>query len=83
MAPVDSVTGRLERILAAKEARRKELAALPYAEKVRIVVQLQAMAAPILRARGRNVEPWDLPPATPEPTGLVGPAQPGYPSSRR
>ncbi len=53
-------------MLAAKEARRRKLAALPFPEKVRVVVRLQQMAIPILRARGRNVRAWELeaPPAS-------------------
>ena len=50
----------LLRILAAKEARRRKLAALSFPEKVRIVVKLQQMAAPLLRAQGRSVRPWTL-----------------------
>ncbi len=47
-------------LLAAKAARRRMLAALPYPEKVRALVRLQQMAAPILRARGKNVRVWKL-----------------------
>ncbi len=50
----------IQRLVAAREERRRKLAALPYPEKVRIVVQLQRMAAPILRARGRQVRVWEL-----------------------
>jgi len=50
------------RLFAAKERRRKELAALPYPDKVRLMVKLQQMAAPILRARGYRV--WVWPPDT-------------------
>jgi hypothetical protein len=50
----------LSRILAAKEARRRKLSALPFPEKVRVVVRLQEMVAPILRARGRKVTVWKL-----------------------
>ena len=53
-----AVGAELARIIAAKEKRRRELAALPFPEKVRLVVRLQQMAAPILRARGRNVRVW-------------------------
>ena len=86
---MDAVTqNHLERIVAAKEARRRELAALPFAEKVRIVVQLQTMAAPILRARGKEVTPWDLGltasgPVELGPSEAAGTAGPTYPSSRR
>lgn len=48
------------RLFAAKEARRRRLAALPFPEKVRAVVRLQEMAAPVLRARGRKVTVWNL-----------------------
>ncbi|MDR0842580.1 MAG: hypothetical protein LBP68_04070 [Acidobacteriota bacterium] len=43
-----------------KAAYRAYLRNLPYPEKVRIVVELQKIAAPILRARGRNVFVWSL-----------------------
>jgi hypothetical protein len=33
---------------------------LPFPEKVRAVMQLQIMAAPILRARGKIVRVWRL-----------------------
>jgi hypothetical protein len=50
----------LTRVLAAKAQRRRDLAALPWPEKVRMVVELQRMAAPILRARGQTVRVWQL-----------------------
>ncbi len=43
-----------------KEAHRRRLADLPYPEKVRIVVELQKIAAPILKARGVTISPWRL-----------------------
>ena len=55
---MDDVSSETARILAAKEARRLRLAALPYPEKVRVVVRMQEMAAPVLRARGKAVRPW-------------------------
>jgi hypothetical protein len=48
---MEQLSPEMHRIFAAKEARRKKLAALPFPEKVRIIVQLQRMVAPILRAR--------------------------------
>ena len=57
---MDALKPEIVRIFAAKEARRRKLAALPFAEKVRIVVRLQDMAAPLLRARGKNVRVWKL-----------------------
>ncbi len=47
------------RLCAAKEKRQHELAALPFTDKVRAVVRLQHMVAPILRARGRSVCVWN------------------------
>ena len=52
----------LNRIWAGKQRRRSELARLPIEEKIRAVVRLQQMAAPILRQRGKNIQPWNLEP---------------------
>ena len=48
------------RLLAAKEDRRRTLARLPLPDKVRAVVRLQRMVAPVLRARGRQVRVWNI-----------------------
>lgn len=45
---------------AGKERRRLELARLPIEVKVRVIVRLQELAAPILRQRGKNVRCWKL-----------------------
>ena len=50
----------LNQILAGKQRRRHELARLPIEEKLRAVVRLQEMAAPILRLRGKTVRCWKL-----------------------
>jgi hypothetical protein len=60
MEAVDNLRPEIARLIAAREQRRLKLAALPFPEKVRIVVKLQQMAAPILRARGRAVSVWRL-----------------------
>jgi len=60
---MDRVNPEIEKLFRAKELRRVRLAALPFREKVRAVVQMQQMAAPILRARGKQVRVWDLPPS--------------------
>jgi hypothetical protein len=60
METVDALRPEVARLFAAKEQRRQQLAALPFSHKVRLVVQLQQMAAPILRARGRLVRVWPL-----------------------
>jgi hypothetical protein len=57
---METLKPEVAKLLAAKEARRRELARLPFAEKVRAVVRLQEMAAPVLRARGRAVRVWVL-----------------------
>lgn len=48
------------RLLAAKEARRRKLAELPFPDKVRTVVRLQRMVEPLLRARGKRVRVWEI-----------------------
>ena len=60
MDPVDELNPEISRLLMASEERRHRLAHLPYPEKVRAVVQMQRMAAPVLRARGRQVRPWHI-----------------------
>jgi hypothetical protein len=64
---MDDVTSEISNLLAAKEARRRELAALPFPEKVRIVLQLQAMAAPLWQARGHAVRVWPVKPPKTNP----------------
>lgn len=57
------------RVVAAKAIRRRKLAGLPFPEKVRAVVRLQRMVAPLWRARGRQVHVWKIDePATHRPT---------------
>jgi len=57
---METLTPEIARLFAAKEERRHRLAALPFAEKVRAVVRMQEMTAPLLRARGRPVRVWPL-----------------------
>lgn len=52
---MDGLTSEMQASLIAKKERRLELARLPYAEKVKILIELQTIAAPILRARGKRV----------------------------
>jgi hypothetical protein len=51
----------IQKLFAAKQARRHKLAGLPFPEKVKLVVRLQEMAAPVYRARGRSVRVWQIP----------------------
>lgn len=57
---MDRLTPEIEKLVRAKEQRRARLAVLPYPEKVRAVVQMQRMAAPLLRQRGKRIRVWDL-----------------------
>lgn len=57
---MDNLKPEIARLIAAKEARRRQLARLPFAAKVKAVVQLQRMAAPLLQQRGRRVRVWEL-----------------------
>jgi hypothetical protein len=59
MEALDGVTAEVARIFVAKEERRQDLARLSFPEKVRAVIQLQNMAATILRTRGKIVRPWE------------------------
>ena len=56
---MDDIKPELQRLFDAKETRRRKLAQLPFPEKVRIILQLQRMAAPLFRARGIKVRVWD------------------------
>jgi hypothetical protein len=60
MERMEKLDPQIARLFAAKEARRLKLAALPFPEKVRAVVRLQQMAAPLLRARGKKVYVWPM-----------------------
>lgn len=57
---MDELTPETARLFIAKQDRRRSLAALPFPEKVRAVIELQKMAAPILRARGKAARPWQI-----------------------
>jgi hypothetical protein len=57
---METLRPEIDRLFAAKEARRRRLAALPFPDKVRIVVRLQEMVAPVLRARGKKVRVWNI-----------------------
>ncbi len=60
MEKMDQLKKIAERSFEQKEARRQKLASLPFEEKVRMVVALQKIQAPILRARGIKVKVWDI-----------------------
>ena len=57
---MDTLNSEVAGLFAAKEARRCKLARLPFPDKVRAVVRLQRMVAPVLRARGRRVRVWTI-----------------------
>jgi hypothetical protein len=77
MESLDGMTDELTRVFAAKEQRRKALARLPFPEKVRAVIRLQEMAAPILRARGKDVRPWRVSVADEKAPSASTPTNPG------
>lgn len=66
MEAMDNLRPEIARLIAAKEERRHKLAGLPFPEKVRIVVRLQQMAAPLLRARGLQARVWRLETTSPD-----------------
>ena len=49
-----------QKIIDAKRLHRKRLAKLPIAEKIRILVELQKIARPLLEARGKQALVWDI-----------------------
>lgn len=57
---MDSMSTEMNRLFAAKEQRRRRLAAMTFPEKVRAVVKLQEMSAPLLRKQGRQVRVWTM-----------------------
>jgi hypothetical protein len=59
---MDDLKPEIERLFRAKEQRRVRLASLPFSEKVQAVIQMQRMAAPLLRARGKHVRVSELEP---------------------
>jgi len=50
----------MRRTLALKQRRRQELAALPYAEKLRILLRMQRMTDAIRRTRGAPPRAWPI-----------------------
>ena len=59
MEPLKGLKPEIAELFAAKETRRRALAALPFPEKVRLVLRSQKMAAPLFRARGKQVRVWE------------------------
>lgn len=62
MEPVEALKAEFDRVVAAKAERRRRMAALPFLEKVRILVQMQRMTAPLTRGKNPRARVWDLPP---------------------
>jgi hypothetical protein len=58
---MNQITPEIQRIFDAKEARRRKLAALPMTEKIRAIIKMQKLVAPILKARGRHIRIWPDP----------------------
>ena len=77
MEAVDGVRPEIARIFAAKEQRRQDLARLPFPEKVRAVMQLQEIAATIMRARGKMVRPWNVSITSERNSSASTPTNPG------
>ena len=61
MAAVDPVSPEIQKLFDAKARRRKELAALPWPEKVRILVRMQRMIYPLVRDRDPRACVWKIP----------------------
>jgi hypothetical protein len=52
----------LHEVIQIKKKRRKELSQLPIEQKVKILLDLQMMASPILSQRGIQRKPWKIRP---------------------
>ncbi len=60
MGTMEGINPELAKVLKAKEQRRKELAQLPWPDKVAIVVKLQRMAEPVLKNRNDRARIWKI-----------------------
>jgi hypothetical protein len=50
-----------EELFRAKESRRRDLAALPIEEKIKILIKIQHLASSVARQTGRKYrKPWDV-----------------------
>ena len=79
---MDILKPEIAKLFIAKEARRRKLARLPFPEKVRAVLKLQEMAAPVLRARGRTIRVWTLDDRIPLVKAHAPAADPGRTTAR-
>jgi len=57
---MDILKQQVDTIIKAKVDRRKSLARLPWPEKVRITVDMQKMAYPIVKSRSKRACVWKL-----------------------
>lgn len=60
---MDKMTFDITPQIATKEKRRKMLSALPYPEKVKLIVRLQKMVVPIVKGRDPRACVWKVPEA--------------------
>jgi hypothetical protein len=72
---MDKINFDLEKMAQAKLEYARRQAALPIEEKIRILVRLQEMSAPILRARGIEPRIWQLSESEMTPPSPEAPAQ--------
>ncbi|PSR29727.1 MAG: hypothetical protein C7B46_18390 [Sulfobacillus benefaciens] len=57
---MNTLPPEMEAALAAKQKHRRELAALPYEEKLRILLRLQHLSDAIRQTRGASARAWPL-----------------------
>lgn len=57
---MNTLPPEMEAALAAKQKHRRELAALPYEEKLRILLRLQRLSDAIRQTRGASARAWPL-----------------------
>lgn len=61
----------MQEALAAKQRRRRALAALPYADKLRILLRLQQVRDAIGETRGATARAWPIDVTTLFPSGMA------------
>jgi len=60
MEGMDDVPPEISKLFAAKEARRRDLAAMTWPEKVEAIIKLQKAVVPLIRERNSRACIWQL-----------------------
>jgi len=58
---MDPLNPEINELFERKDRRRRLLAALPWPEKVRLLVRMQRMIVPLVRQRDPRARVWEIP----------------------